>query len=210
MALELNNLQPTVGKVLGKVYQDAGSTGNFLPFQIGHPADLIAQSLRALRSFDFAHGLEILKMVGMIATIVFGSLFVWVLLKMNRYFKERMTKLKLEIRPPAGGQGPLEARWQEVKRHLDSIKEAEWKFALIEADKIVDDILRQAGFSGETLGERLKGILPGQLVSLQALWSAHKLRNAMAHDVNFNARYAEIKEAIGNYEKALQELGALN
>src|SRR3989304_4015033 len=35
--------------------------------------------------------------------------------------------------------GPLRERWNEVVGHLESPQEAEWKLAVLEADKVVDD-----------------------------------------------------------------------
>jgi hypothetical protein len=102
--------------------------------------------------------------------------------------------------------GPTRARWDEILRHGDSTKEAEWKFAIIEADKLMDDTLRKAGFPGVTMGERLMSIPEGQLQSLQLIWEAHKIRNRLAHDSNYFLRHAEAKKAIQLYGRALEEL----
>lgn len=114
------------------------------------------------------------------------------------------------ISPAAGVfPGALTARWQEVVRHLESPVEAQWRFAIIEADKLVDDILRRAGFPGGSMGERLTNASPGQLETLEGLWEAHKLRNRLAHDVGYFLRYTEAKRAIGQFEATLRELNAL-
>ena len=102
--------------------------------------------------------------------------------------------------------GPTRARWDEILRHGDSTKEVEWKFAIIEADKLMDDTLRKAGFPGTTMGERLMAIQEGQLQSLQLIWEAHKIRNRLAHDSNYFLRHAEAKKAIQLYGRALEEL----
>jgi len=109
---------------------------------------------------------------------------------------------------PSGGGG-IGARWEEVIRHIDSIKEAEWKYAVIEADKLIDELLRKAGFQGDTMGERLRSIEPGAIASLQDLWDAHKIRNLIAHDTEYTLRYAEARDAIRKYEKVLRELGVM-
>lgn len=153
--------------------------------------------------------LGILKTTGIVATVVFGLLSVWVLMKMNRYFAERARRWRMELNPPAKAEGAYDARWKEVKEHLGSLRDAEWKFAVIEADKMTESILEQAGFGGETLGEKLKGIDKSRLPSIDALWSAHKLRNLIVHDPDYHVQQRDAREAIGNYEKVLRELGAL-
>lgn len=102
--------------------------------------------------------------------------------------------------------GALSERWKEIRGHLDSPREAEWKLAVIEADKLLDDALAKAGFSGETFGDRLTNIQPGSLVSLDGLWWAHKVRNRLAHELDYFLRYTEAKQAIGYYGQTLEEL----
>jgi len=105
--------------------------------------------------------------------------------------------------------GPLRSRWSEVAAHLDSPREADWKVALMEADKLVDDALARAGFPGDTFGDRLTNIRPGTLASLDGVWWAHKVRNRLAHEMDYFLRYTEARQAIGYYEQALRELQLL-
>jgi hypothetical protein len=110
---------------------------------------------------------------------------------------------------PATAAGPLRARWSEVVAHLDSPREADWKVALLEADKLVDDALARAGFPGDTFGDRLTNIRPGTLVSLDGVWWAHRIRNRLAHETDYFLRYTEARQAVGYYEQALTELQLL-
>lgn len=105
--------------------------------------------------------------------------------------------------------GALTSKWEEIMRHAESPKEAEWKFAIIEADNLVDDILKSSGYLGDSMGERLMNIEKGQLVTLEGLWEAHKIRNKLAHDSNYFLRYAEARKTIQLYKNTLQELNAL-
>jgi len=104
--------------------------------------------------------------------------------------------------------GPMQTRWNEIVEHIGSNREGEWKYAVIEADKLVDDQLKSR-YGGETMGERLRGIEKTQLVSIDGLWEAHKIRNRLAHDVNYFLRHAEALKAIKLYEQTLKELGIL-
>lgn len=166
-----------------------------------------------LASSDFSSLMNTLKTIGVTATVVMGFLFVWILLKMRGFLVEKVAEkvagIETGLNPPSKGEGKYDAKWKEVKEHIASAREAEWKFAVIEADKIVEEILNQAGFPGETMGEQLTLITPEQLASLNDLWSAHKLRNLIAHDPNYKVNRSQAKEAVENYEKALRELGVL-
>ncbi|HUC87173.1 MAG TPA: hypothetical protein VMR75_02510 [Candidatus Saccharimonadales bacterium] len=80
--------------------------------------------------------------------------------------------------------------------------------AVSEADKLLDYALRQSGVGGETMGERLKN--SGRRFSdLDAIWRAHKVRNALAHEADFDLVPSQAREAVQDFERGLHDLGAL-
>ncbi len=153
--------------------------------------------------------LDILKAVGFLASLVFAILLIWLALRSKDKMADKIEETKIILNPPKPGEGKYDARWKEVREHLTSFRAAEWKFAVIEADKITEAILQEAGFSGETMGDKLMSINQEQLSSINDLWQAHKLRNTIAHDPDYQVKYGEVRQAIEQYEKTLRELGAL-
>jgi hypothetical protein len=143
-------------------------------------------------------------------TLVSGVAFVFVLFKIRGLIKSQVAELAIDISPPEEAIASYDLRWEEIKKHVSSFTEAEWKLAVIEADKFVDDALKTAGFPGETMGERLMLIQPGQLLALQDLWDAHKLRNLLVHDANYQINHRQAILAIEAFERVLRELGALS
>lgn len=80
--------------------------------------------------------------------------------------------------------------------------------SIIEADKLLDKAMTEFGFVGKTMGERLKH--SGQKFSeLNKVWSAHKLRNAIAHEPNFEISFQQAQNALATYKQALKDLGAI-
>ena len=154
------------------------------------------------------NNLDTIKIIIAVLTGILFLLLLVMVVKLNRLTAKKINIAKV-LAPPGPASSATNARWDEVLRHINSIREAEWKFAVIEADKIVDDTLKNAGFPGETLGERLMNIEQGQLTTLEGLWTAHKIRNRLAHDINYFLRYAEAKRAVGLYERTLKELHAI-
>lgn len=161
------------------------------------------------QSSSLAGAIEIYKFVAFVVSAVAIFLLVVVFLKMRELHSPQPSIEEQLVPPQPAAHGPMTARWEEVVRHMESAKEAEWKFALIEADKLADDVLRRVGFPGETMGERLLNIQPGQLQSIQGLWQAHKVRNRIAHEMNYFLRYSEAKQAIEWYAQTLRELEAI-
>ncbi len=100
------------------------------------------------------------------------------------------------------------SRLQEVYLHIDSTNPNDWKLAIIEADIVLDDVLKQRGYAGNSLGERLRSISPSQLSTLDDAWEAHKVRNQIAHggaDFVLTKRLAE--ETINRYRRVFGEFG---
>lgn len=97
-------------------------------------------------------------------------------------------------------------QWQEVQNMLAAGGPANFKQSIMEADKLVDAALKNLT-NGETMGERLKNAK--SLFShdvYDGLWTAHKIRNKVAHEADFEALSSDARLAVRNFEKALKEL----
>ncbi len=175
---------------------------------------LFAQAYDAIAKYfqspEFFNLFGTVKTVLMILSIIFAAILVVIVIKMRGLIKERIVELKTELAPPGEAVSAYDNRWQEIKSHVNSFKESEWKFAVIEADKLVDDVLKSAGFAGESMGERLMLIKPDQLLNLQYLWDAHKLRNLLVHDANYQMTHRQAIWAVEAFENVLCELEALS
>ena len=75
---------------------------------------------------------------------------------------------------------------------------------IIEADKLLDFALKKYGYSG-SLGEKLKKA--GKLFSDEnGVWVAHKMRNKLAHEINFQPSEFEFRSALESFRRALLDL----
>ncbi len=102
-------------------------------------------------------------------------------------------------------QGLVQAKWAEIKTMQNSGPSG-LKAALIDADKLLDYCMIGKGFAGETMGDRLKSE-GSRFNNLNAVWSAHKLRNQIAHEVEHDLVPEQIKRAINDLGLAIRDLG---
>ena len=101
-------------------------------------------------------------------------------------------------------------RLKELYAHIDSDNPSDWKLGLIEADIILDEVLKQKGYAGTSLGERLRSISPTTMASLDDAWQAHKVRNQIAHGgPDFVLTHKLAKETTVQYERVFKELGVV-
>jgi hypothetical protein len=77
--------------------------------------------------------------------------------------------------------------------------------AIMEADKLLDYVLQGKGYRGDTMAERMRSA-NRQFTRRNDVWAAHKLRNALAHEVDFDLVPSQVKQSIKSYERAIKDL----
>jgi len=99
--------------------------------------------------------------------------------------------------------------WNGICARLSMHREADWKLAVIEADKLMDDMLLRMGYKGKDMGTRLKQMTTEHLSNLNDVWKAHKMRNMLSHETGFHLTLSEAQWAIHTYEDAFKEMQLL-
>ncbi len=126
----------------------------------------------------------------LIALILIILMLVGVMAVVTHFTRPRMNKVHFQ------------KKWQSIESaQLSSL-------SVIQADSLVDEALRHYGVKGGTMGERLNNAT-GILRDINGTWSAHKLRNRIAHESSVNVSDKEIARALRQSKKALKDLGAL-
>ncbi len=99
-------------------------------------------------------------------------------------------------------------RWVTTVNYLFSNHESDWKLAIIEADSMLEQLMDQLGFKGDTLGDKLKGASLGNFRSLSTAWEVHTIRNRIAHEgVGFQLSNHEAKRVVTLYEGIFRQYG---
>jgi len=97
-------------------------------------------------------------------------------------------------------------KWDRVLAHSNSINPSDWKLAIIEADTMLDELLKTVGYHGESLGERLKAVEKSDFLTIDYAWEAHKIRNQIAHQgADFDLTSRETKRVVTLYEAVFKE-----
>lgn len=100
----------------------------------------------------------------------------------------------------------VKENWEHIQELIHSSNPSDWNMAVIRADALLEDVLGHLGYQGETMADRLKIIDSHKLPSLNNVWSAHRLRNAIAHDPLEQHTRENLQYAVKTYEQALTEL----
>lgn len=100
------------------------------------------------------------------------------------------------------------SRWLHIEQALKRDEVSSYHLCVLNADKLVDQALRDHGIRGETMGERLKAA-HDSWSNANALWSAHKLRNRIAHETDAKVGYDDARRALAGFKQALRDIGAI-
>ncbi len=98
--------------------------------------------------------------------------------------------------------------WLTIEQQLVKGEEASSHLVILNADKLLDQALKQRGFKGETMGERMKSA-KAAWSNANNVWNAHKLRNRIAHETDVSIGYDNARRALSAYKQALKDMGAI-
>ncbi len=112
-------------------------------------------------------------------------------------------------RPELDGLTPERVKrlWDQI---LQSAKQGKLggKIAIIEADKLVDNVMKSMLIPGETMGERLK-MAAHKYPGIRDLWPAHRVRNRLVHETDYELREGDALILLEDFRKALRELNVM-
>lgn len=121
--------------------------------------------------------------------------------------------LLLLIMTRGGGRTSLNidkyrSEWMRIEQTVARDNESSWHLAILNADKLLDKALRERGFKGQTMGERMKSA-KDTWKNTNHVWTAHKLRNQIAHETNAKVTYDTTRRALEAYKQGLKDMGAI-
>ncbi len=137
---------------------------------------------------------------------------VVVMVSVNRKPKAAPKKTNRRPHSTSLGRHDFAAQWQRIDGLMQQPGVESTRSAIFEADKLLDAALVQNGFRGETMGERLKNArdhFGGSNPVYQGLWEAHKMRNALAHELGFDLPKAVAQQHLAKFEAGLRYLRVL-
>ncbi len=169
-------------------------------------ADVLTLGLASADTF--LNMLPTIKVLSFLISLIMVAMIIYLLIRSGFVYEKTRQYLDVVEFSRLDEKRILRA-WQKVKARLAKQHEAERRLAVVEADLILDEVIKIAGYQGETMGDRLKGLTPANLSNIERVWRAHKIRNRIVHEPDFAMTAMEAEEMVDIYHKALQEFGLL-
>lgn len=92
----------------------------------------------------------------------------------------------------------VQKNWKEIIRQKDH------RHAIMDADKLLDHALYLLGYRGN-LGSKLKKAAP-LFKNINKVWAAHKVRNNIAHQINYKVDEKTYRNSMLAFKQAFQDL----
>lgn len=98
--------------------------------------------------------------------------------------------------------------WSEIE--ASAAKDLDGKrLAVINADRLADRLLKDAGYAGEGALERMKALPREKVATAADLMAAHRFRNRLVHEVGFRPDERALDGALAQFRAFLTEVGYL-
>ena len=107
------------------------------------------------------------------------------------------------------GLSKTRKKWKEIEGYFKKGTEPEMKLAIVEADSLLDNILRVMSYKGKDLTSRLDGINTNILENLDDVKKYHKIYSNIVHDPTYRLDFQMAEDALKVYRDALVNLDAL-
>jgi hypothetical protein len=163
---------------------------------------------------------ELLNGIFIFLALFFIAIITYSFVRMFEIRKKERAHLRHELEEYAHHQAEKEKnkrekeavskneRWVKILEYLSSSNVNDWKLSVIEADSMLDGLMKDLGFKGESLGDRLKNADRDKFRNLTSAWDVHTIRNRIAHEgENFDLTLREAKRVIALYEQIFLEFG---
>jgi hypothetical protein len=166
--------------------------------------------LEAWRNFFLNNIAPILHIIALVLSMAFIFGIWWSITKLtainkelNAFFGAHAVSGAL---PNVGTEEKTNHKWERVLSHLNSQSQNDWKFAILEADIMLGDLLETLEYQGPTMADKLKAVDPADFKSIEAAWEAHKIRNTIAHEgADYVLSDREARRVIDLYASVFKE-----
>jgi len=199
-------------------------SNSFLDSRYFNPSYLFERGTFYSRKFTdlvfTEHNLNLTKTILFIFAMFFLTIICYVIVRMIEIRRKEHKHLHHEILEYAKNKaeqekrlreesgGSKNPRWSKTLNYIFSQHSSDWKLAIIEADSILESLLTDLGFQGETLGDKLKAANQENFPQLTNAWEVHTIRNKIAHEgLAFELSHHEAKRIIALYEQIFHAYG---
>jgi hypothetical protein len=163
---------------------------------------------------DFIIDKDTWSVIGVISSILSIVCLAIIIFSLVRMFeiqaedrRETDKEIRLALQRRKERERNANPRWHYIQTLIESSNQSDWRVAIIEADSLMEEILKERGIAGNTVSELLEGAKSSGYMRIQDAWDAHIVRNQIAHQgSDFSLSQVEGRRVIKLYQNFFEEL----
>ena len=94
--------------------------------------------------------------------------------------------------------------WNKIESRLKTDSPSQYKLAILEADRLIDEVMVKMGYAGKNMAERLDELEKENVDNAGDLRKSHLIRNKIIQESDFVLIKQDAQEAIEPYRKFLE------
>lgn len=126
---------------------------------------------------------------------------------MSFYWLTKLFGIKKRVSTKQVDWLSIESSWRLIEQMSKSNNQAQSKQAIIQADMLVDSIMKQAQIPGSNFADRIRAVRSYiEMPKYKKLWQAHIKRNELVHDQNSFVAPWELKTHLASFKEGIEAL----
>ncbi len=157
-----------------------------------------------------AHTWSVLGVVSFLFSLLAFAVLAYSSVRLFQIKEEEEHDTWSDLEPESAEHAKDRSRWAHIQSLIESPQERDWREAVMEADIMLEDLLVERGFPGETTGERLQHVSREQHPSIDEAWEAHKVRNRIVHEgMTYSLDDKTAYRTVRKYEAVFRDFGEI-
>ena len=155
------------------------------------------------------HGWSVFVALSLFISLLLGALIIYCSIRIFQIRQVERRKLATYQHTVAAHDVPkTQLRWHRVIEEVNSEDEQKWRLAILEADIMLNELLDDLGYKGETMADKMRAVNRTKFTTIDLAWEAHKIRNKIAHEgAAHPLSPREVRRVISLYERVFKEFG---
>jgi len=154
---------------------------------------------------------SVIGMISILASIVFIAIIIFSIVRIREMQLDDKRNLDNDInealkkeREKSREENP---RWHYILTLIEGPNDSDWRVAIMEADSMLEESLKEKGVPGNTVAELLESARSDGYSNIQDAWDAHLIRNQIAHQgSDFPLSQVEGRRIIKMFQNFFEEL----
>jgi len=148
-------------------------------------------------SYQWKEIIFTLKTISLIVSLILAFLIFILLIKMNIRAGIRRSVAGVN-KPSAFNKRRIFKKWMKIEKKLGTNVETNYKLAVLDADKIFNDMLKIAGYEAEI-----------KISNLNEIKQYGKVKNNIIENSGFGLTENEARKIVNAYKKGLEDIGII-